>query len=268
MTFEIIDWIGIGLLAAGIITVIVLLVRKWDKIRRLDLEAMPKAKLRNKKFQIIEDRFLRKTKGIREATKRAVAPAGSKLSQGFGNVRKKLGDLEKKYREGGGQPKTQEEKEMSRQKVSSLIDQGVQLFKEEKYAEAEETFLDIIRINPKEVEAYEYLGEVYFEKKEYDHAVETLEFAKTLNPNDDRIYFDLGRVYQQTAEYDQAMEMFKRCVELAPKNPRNLNGLLQLAIEAKDGFVATRALKSLKEVNPENQKLEELEAQVEELGEK
>ncbi|MFH1426782.1 MAG: tetratricopeptide repeat protein [Candidatus Kerfeldbacteria bacterium] len=262
---QLFDWIVIGILGAALITLIVLLAGKWKRMLLLDLDAMPKAKLRSKKYRLIEERLQRKTRGIREATKKVMAPAGLKLAGGFQGMRNKLSEMEKKYKNAAKKPQTQEEKEISRQKIAVLIEEGTQLFKDENYSDAEQIFLEAIRLNPKEEEAYEYLGEIYFEKKEYDHAIETLNFAKTLNPNDDRIYYDLGKIYETTGEKEKAMEMYKKCVDLSPKNPRDLDSLLNLAIELKDGFVARKALRTLKEVNPENQKLEELEKMVEDM---
>ena len=151
---------------------------------------------------------------------------------------------------------------MTRQKVASLLERGAQLYNEGNYGEAETVFLDVVRLHPKEVEAYEYLGEVYMEKKEYDHAIQTLEFARSLNPNDDRIYYDLGRVYQTQHDWKKALEHFRVCVELMPNNPKNLHGLLQVSIEAGDRFRARETLRRLKQADPDNQKLVELEEQV------
>ena len=259
------DWIVLGVLIAAAVVLVYFVAKQWKKMELLDLKAMPKAKLKSKKYELIEGRMMRKGKDATTKVKGILSPVTASFKKTFDGMYKRIHELERKYRHATPEPKTQEDKEKTRQKVSTLIEQGAKLYKEENYGEAEAIFLDIVRINPKEVEAYEYLGEVYLEKKEYDHAIETLEFARGLNPNEDRIYYDLGMVHHSQGNFDKAMSYLKECVELAPNNPRNLNALLSLAIEIKDRFVAKEALRKLKESNPDNQKLGELEQVVKEL---
>lgn len=247
------------LAAFGVLVRLFLKYRK--KMTLLDLEAMPQAKLRSRKYQIIEKRLARKTASWSKSMHKVVDPAGDGLQKLY----KKLQQLERRYSHADKKPQTQEQKEQRRSKVAALLEDGAAKFKDENYADAEQIFLDVIRLSPKEVEAYEYLGEVYLARKEYDHAIETLKFALELNPNEDRIYFDLGNVFMQQGTLDRAIEHYKECVKLAPNNPRNLSALLNAAIEKKDRFLARETLWKLKEANPENAKLAELDAQVKEL---
>ncbi|MBI2411257.1 MAG: tetratricopeptide repeat protein [Candidatus Kerfeldbacteria bacterium] len=260
-----IDWVIIGIGVAALFCMVGLVVKYWNKLRLLDLDAMPKAKQRSKKYQLIEERLQRKAKDARNAAAKGISPAKDAVVKHFSRWYEKIVELERKYRHAMPTPATQEEKEKTRQKIASIMESAVALYKEGKLAEAEHLFLDIIRLNPKEVEAYEYLGELYSQKKEYDHAIETLEFARKLRPKEDRIYYDLGTVYQSQGLQKKALAYFKVCVKLAPNNPRNLDSLLALAIEMKDRILARTTLRQLKEANPENQKITEFEKLVKEM---
>lgn len=262
---QIFDWILLGLVAVSAVVLVVLIARQWKKLKLIDLEAMPHEKIRLRKYTLIEERLERKTRGLREVVKRVLSPVSGKVSVGIRGSYQKLLQLERKYRHQVGQPKTEEERERRRQKVSALMQQGKQVFEDGNYGEAEQIFLDVIRLNPQEVEAYEYLGEVYSQKKEYDHAIETLEFARHLNPNEDRIYYDIGMVYQEQGDTKKSMQNLKECVRLSPNNPRNLDSLLAVAITAGDRVLAVQILRQLKEANPENQKIAEFEEKLKEL---
>lgn len=262
---QLFDFITLGIIAAALIVVIVILVRHFKQLRLLDLDAMPRAKMRMRKYQLIEERLERKTRGLRSMLHRLIDPASNVVAKGIHRAYERLVALEHRYRHAVPQTQTQEEKEKTRQKIATLLESGIQHFQDEKYAEAEGLFLDIIRLNPKEVEAYEYLGEVYLAKKEYDHAVQTLEFAKKLSPQDDRIYCDLGSAYQLQGNMKSAVDHLKQCVKLAPNNPKYLDALLTLAIDARDRLLAKETLKQLREANPENQKIEQFSAAVAEL---
>ena len=261
------DLIILGLLIGALVLLIVLVAMKWKRLRLIDVEAMPAAKLRKKKYKLIEGRLQRRTGSVRERYTAIVGPVMERSRAAFHAAYDKLIALEKKYthQSESSKPQTQEDKEKRRQKVAKMIETGAEQFKSGNLGEAEQMFLDIIRLNPKEVEAYEYLGEVYLEKKEYDHAIETLDFAKKLNPNDDRIYYDLAMVHRKQGDNEKALELFKQAVDLAPKNPKNLDTLLDVAIEMKDRFLARETLWKLREANPENNKLDELEQIVKDL---
>ena len=262
---QIIDWIILGIIIVAALAIIVLVVSKWKQLVLIDIDAMPKAKLRSKKYQLIESRLQRRFGDVFGGVGKVFGPVIAIVQKQFQQIYRKLVALERKYRHGGMRPQTQQDKEKTRQKVAQLMEEGTQLFKDENFADAEQNFLDVIRLNPKEVEAYEYLGEIYIEKREFDHAIETLEYAKQLSPNDDRIAFDLGTVHVQRGDLEKGKRFFEQAVELAPNNPRNLNGLLQLAIDMKDKPLAIMTLSKLKKANPENQKLEELAQTVKEL---
>lgn len=263
---NIIDWIISGILLAAVIVFFLIVRKKIKKLKLLDLEAMPKAKLQSKKYELIADRLGRKTQAASAVLKKICSPAGSAISNYFQKLHVKLTELEHKYKQPRqATPQTKEEKEKRRQKIAGLIATGEQKLREEAYVDAENIFLEIIRLNSKEVEAYKYLGELYFAKKDYDHAIETLQFAKKLDPENDRIYCDLGLIFQAKSDMKQALEQFQSCVRLVPNNPRNLSNLLELAIVMKKKALSAKTLEQLKKANPENQKIAELENKIKEL---
>jgi len=262
---NIIDWILVGSAGLAVILIIFLIAKKWKKMLLLDVHAMPKAHIRSQKKRLIDERLQRKATHAKQAARKVVFPFVEKVGGSFDRFYGKLVALERKYRHASPQPKNDADKEKMRQKVSALLAEGAQVFKEEKFGEAEHAFLDVVRLDPQNVEAYEYLGKLYLQKKEYDHAIETLEFAKQLDPTADRIFCDLGAVYEACGNQEKQYECVKQCVTLAPNNPKHLDALLTVALERKDVIIAKETLKKLQEANPENQKITELAKQVAEL---
>lgn len=252
------DWIIVGCIAVALIVIAQIVLSKMSTLASLDLDAMPKAKLQTRKYQLIEQRMLRKFAGVFDFLRKVSKPA----QEWWKNTYDKLIELEHKYRYAGHRPKTQEEKEKARQKIAELMEKGAELYKEAKYGEAEHLFLDVLRLNAQEVEAYEYLGEIYMQKKRYDEALETLDYARQLNPEDERIYYDLGMVYRVMGDMGKCIEQFSKCVSLAPKNPRHLDLLIEVAVEAEEKQLARDAWRQLKEVNPDNQKLDALDEMI------
>ncbi|OGY87111.1 MAG: hypothetical protein A2233_01530 [Candidatus Kerfeldbacteria bacterium RIFOXYA2_FULL_38_24] len=259
---QIIDWILIIIAVIALAVVVFFISRRWKKLLLLDVAAMPKAKIHSQKYKIIEERLQRKTKAVIFGAKKIFRPAQGGTNDFFTHWHGKLKQLESKYKNVRATPKNQEEKEQTRQKIAQLMDKGMQFCKSNNYVEAENVFVDIVRLDPKNAEAYEYLGEIYLHKKEYDHACESLEFAKKIDPKNDRIYYALGQVYQERGSMEEAKDCFKQSVELAPKSPRNISAQLELAFMMKDRLTARQALNQLKEANPENQKIAEFEQRI------
>ncbi|MEK7158193.1 MAG: hypothetical protein AAB733_01280, partial [Patescibacteria group bacterium] len=74
-----------------------------------------------------------------------------------------------------------------------------------------------------------------------------------------------GEVFRNLGEKHEAVRCLRKAHELEPNNPKFLDALLAMAVEAQDRFLAERTLKRLQEANPGNQKLEEYAKQVEVL---
>lgn len=256
------DWITLGVLTAAAVVVFGSVARQWGRLRRVDLDAMPQAKLRKRKYQLIESRLQRRAGSLRESLQKVIHPKGGSIG---GTVHKwydRLHRLERRYRSATVDATDSQGKEITRQKLSALIEEGQQAIKDDNSIEAEHIFLDAIRLSPQHVEAYQLLGEVYISKKQYDHAIETLEYAKHLSPKDDRIQYDLAVVFLDQNDLDTAMEYARAAVDIAPNHPKNLDLLVRVAIAKQDKLAAVDAFRKLKEANPENQKLTELNQQI------
>src|SRR3989339_285760 len=80
------------------------------------------------------------------------------------------------------------------------------------------------------------------------------------------IYFDLASVSRAIESWDNVILNLDKALEIEPNNPRYLDTKLEISIIKKDKKQAQETYKKLAEVNPENQKLNELKKQIDELG--
>lgn len=263
----VIEWIFFGVALLGLAVVLFEAGRQVRKLALLDLDAMPEARMKVRKHSIIEERLERKLGTMRGVLKQSTNPVWLKIKAQVKQVYLRLAALEEKYRHSAARlkPKTQEEKEKMRQRLGLLMDEGAKHIEQQQYVEAEKKFIEMVSLDPKNVIAFERLGEIYYYQKDFDHALETLTFAKRLNPKNDHIYLDMGMIKMEQGKAEQAMVDLKKAVELSPNSPKNLDGLLNAALAAKKKYEATRAFDQLSKVNPENQKLPEYKAAVEAL---
>ena len=77
------------------------------------------------------------------------------------------------------------------------------------------------------------------------------------------IYWSLSWVFKELGELEDAKQNIQEALDLEPNNPRYLDLILDLSIIKKDKESALYYLEKLAEVNPENNKLNELSERIE-----
>lgn len=99
----------------------------------------------------------------------------------------------------------------------SLINKGQELFNKGSVTEAERYFLKAIKLNPKEPQAYHFLGMIYMRQKEFEGAIEVLKMAICLNALNDTALNNLGLAYFNLNKYEEAIENFNKSIQLNDK---------------------------------------------------
>lgn len=188
--------------------------------------------------------------------------------------------------------------ELDRQ-VERLVDDAESLSRQDDFEVAEKKLIEAISLDSKNIDAFRALAHLYFDKKEYVEAKQTFEHVLKLNENDEDAYEGLAVIASQDGDLSHAKEDYqalarinnqksetfyhlalvceamkdfheslvniKKALMIEENNPRYLDLWLKISIIIKDKVEAFEAFARLKEVNPENQKLEDLRAQIEEL---
>ena len=251
-----------------LVAIIVIIVKRLKQLAQIDTSNIPKEKQSEVKSSLMEERLERKFKTVGTQIGKGVKPISNKIIDWLKSAREKVISLEKHYRQRIKSKKTPtlEEQESTRQKINKLFTEAEELFKNELWAEAEKKYLEVISLDHKNIEAYQKLGWIYFETKDYIHAKETFEFIKKMNPKDDEVYLGLGEIYISLDKKEEALLNFKEAVRLAPNDPKNLDSLLNLAIEMKDKNLSYSTFDQLKQANSENKKLDEFDKRIKELG--
>ncbi len=242
----------------ALVIIVVLMIRKIPQLRALNVEETLEEKLRRKK----EDLVLERLKRISDSRfGRLTSKVGSIFKGAMKFGRKtvhRLKDLEEYYQElkesNEGVRKTDPEV------VKRLLGEAGSLEKEEKYAAAEKKYVEIISHNPKHVEAYEELGHLYMKTKQMDQAKETFGFILNLHSDDASVLAAMGEISLGENEHEQALGYFEKAVAKRPGNPKYLDFMIEAALRSKKLSTARQGIDRLREVNPENSKLDEFEA--------
>ncbi len=182
------------------------------------------------------------------------------------------------------------------QEVGNLLKQAEEAVEQKNNSLAERLYIEVIKRDSKNIEAYRGLGRLYFSIKKFKESTETFDFLLKLKPDDARAFnrlgmiaeaqgrweeavknfeeavkldntaairfFDLGRTYAALNKPAVALTNFSRAAEIEPNNPKYLDQVLEMSIMTKDKDLAKETLRRLRAVNPENQKLQEFEDRV------
>ncbi len=254
----------IGLAAIGLI--IYTYVRKFPTLSALDLDAMPEHRQQRKKAELVSDRLKRKLSGSRKSARNWFGPFFAVLKKIFSGIMQYLQGLEQRYREAAQVNAPAEgEAAVPAASVTKYIQEGDALVIEAKYSEAEKKFIAAVAVDPRSLSAYKGLVAVYTALNDNDHAIATLHFMEQLDPKDESTYRHLGEIYQKDGKPEEAMDAMEQALALAPNNPKNLDPFIEIAILNKLKYRAQSTLDKLKEVNPDNKKLQKYQEEINKL---
>lgn len=291
--------VGILLVLSGLALIYGVLVKKFPQLKLIDLSTLAKERHEAVKKRIMQDRFERSLGKIQGKTNEAVDAASSRVKNWFERAQDKLKGMEARMDGHVRKPTTAAEHAKAAARLPGLLDQAEHARLEDRYEEAEKLYIEALKADAKNVEAYRGLAELYLAQKQPDQAAEILEFLLRLQSDDDRalgrlgqieagrgnfeeaearylrsieltagatVYrAELGRVYLTQGDGRKAADQFRMALQAEPHNPKYLDYFLEASILVGDADAAREALSALEEVNPENAKLEEFRGRISEM---
>lgn len=265
-----IAWI---LFSLSIITIIIIVIRKFPALAILNVDNIPGKKEAKFKEQIMKQRLERDfsslTLFLNKKRRYLGRISSSFLKNHYQRLLKIKNDL-KKYKKISFREK--------REKIDILLIKAEEAMDQEAYQEAENFLIEVISLDPKKVRAFLDLGESYRLRKSFKEAKETLEHALKLAEQLKRdpellagiiiseIQFSLAGVCEEAGLYEEAIEYGRQALDAEPNNPRYLDLILDLSIMKKDKKLALETWEKLSLANPDNQKLQELREKIDSLA--
>lgn len=260
-------WLIPLILAIGsTLTILVVLIRVSPRVSVIDVETIAKERVRKVKEQLIMDRFAR----LRNKRLGAVAKGARGAVQGASKLGRravqKLYKLEQQYKK-LQQAAMSGTHTLDEDATKRLLDEAETLVREEEYIPAEKKYIEVISHQPKNIRAYEGLGNLYLKDRKFDQARETLSFALKISPNDASIHMSLAEIELKEDHAPEALVHLRKCFEKRPKNPKYLDLYLETSLDEEAVDDAKKALAQMKEVNPENTKIPEWEERLKQVSE-
>lgn len=151
------------------------------------------------------------------------------------------------------------------EEIHLLLERGRTELADGRAERAEKTYVDILRLESRNVEAYWGLVGVYRELRANREVLETLHFLTRLLPEDAEVWYELARASYAAENLPDMLEAILHAVSLEGANPKYLDFLCEAAILNGRRDIAADAFERLQAANPENQKLGELRKRINEL---
>lgn len=249
------------LFGIALVATVVLVARKIPHLRVLDVGTIREEREKQLKERIILERFERLRKEKLGGMAKAAALAWTSLSKAGRRLVQRLYRVEQYYQRlrqpsgAGADP----------QAVKRLLEQAAEFVRQDELIQAEKLYIEVISHHPKNVDAYEGLGNLYIRNRQHEQARETLKFALRLEPKNASVLVSLGQMEAADGQKKEALEHLRRAVDLRPKNPKYLDAFIEAAFAAESAEDAKRGIALLKEVNPENQNIADFETRAKDL---
>ena len=282
------------LIAGGIIALVVLVIRKIPILRITNPGEVGKFEQQQVRYQLVLNRLKRQLAKYKQRLVALWSKSGTSKITPEKSITHKLSELEEFLK------KTIAERTSPQKTMADYLAQAEEATKQEKYNEAESAYLEVIRLDPHQLSAYQGLGEVYLDQRDFEAAREVYEFllkhgrAATSSLGLARVASGQGRLEEardeyigalqltsiaqprmelaqilcQMGDYTEALKYLKEAKKIEPQNPKILDFYIEVSILNGQLIQARDGLEALKQANPENQKIAEFARTIRELEQK
>lgn len=287
------------LIVLSLAVMIFVVVKKFPQLTLLDVNSIPEVKVEKKKNEFYKKRAEEGAKGKSIKTKKFLQPFVQKWRDLQLVFRKYVGQVQRQMIEKSEKKKVGLEKVDKTEELKIVLQEGEYALGQGDFDTAEKKYIEAVRLDPKNVEAYYGLGNVYYVQDQIEEALETLKFVLQLDENDIKTLVKLAEIeeerndietaveyYQRVVlvednnphrfakladllveikKYDTALEAVAQAVEIEPQNPKYLDKMIEISVLCDNKKVAEETYQKLRMVNPENQKLVSLKVRIDEM---
>ncbi len=252
-----------------LIVIITIIVRKFPAMAILDVSNMPGEKEAKFKEEIMKARVNRDLSKVGGKIANFLLFFSKRVSAFINFYHNHLKKVKLNYKVSAKIPWAEKQR-MIRELLLDVED----FLQKEVYLKAEEKLVEIISLDQKNLYAFFKLASLYESLKKYPEARQTYHYALKLarQYKDDEeimgdlslqeIYYNLAWLEKEAGNLEASLDNIREALDIEQNNPRYLDLILSLSIMMKDKEAAQECLDKLAEVNPENQKLSEIQEEI------
>lgn len=257
----ILNGVAFIILIVGLAVLIAIIARRLPEISAIDPRGFDDTARGDVKRTLLEKRLVRRLRALGQM----IGRHGQPIVQVSSTIVQRVHQVEEALRARRSHL-LQRRSEKASHAIGEHMRRAQEAYDQEQFDNAERELIEIVRINPRYVEAYRMLGSIYQQRHEYPHAREVFTLVERLGGKNlelSVIFADLARSEDKPKE---ALHHYQDALTFEPRNPKLLDAALEVALAAGDATVARDLLERLRMANPDNEKIVALETQVAELS--
>lgn len=232
------------------------LFRHWSEIRLLDPDSIKEEKERQKRDELVQERFRRLQTGkiapVKFLMQRAVLASKTAFHRAYINLVRLDRFYEQAKRPFAKVAPSQQER------IKSLLDEARSLSRDLKWAEAEKRYLEVLLMDNRHVDAYKGIGLIYLKQKMYPQAKETFEYLVKMRQADDMVFAAMAEISESEGQISLAESYRCKAVELRPRLANRHAELARFYAERGDYPKAWPSAKRATDLEPKSAKYQEL----------
>ncbi|USN52239.1 MAG: hypothetical protein H6759_04420 [Candidatus Nomurabacteria bacterium] len=157
-------WIALAVLILSLLTIGWLLLMHWGDLRLLDPMTIKEERQKKERQELMNRRFERVSSEQAASLSRAFRGLWKSLRDSYRSFYRRLRALDASYKK---VKKIHLLQWHLPKKIASptLISEAKSLARDTKWAEAERRYLDVLQIDPRSIDAYKGIGQIYLKKK-------------------------------------------------------------------------------------------------------
>lgn len=243
-------WITLAIAGVALLIMAVTLFRHWREIRLIDPGSIQEERERRKRDELILQRLER----IRSDKFGPLALGFKRLAVWgktvFHAAYIRLIRLEKFY--------TQAKSPFAfiapsaKERIKLILDEARSLARDQKFAEAEKRYLEILSIDARHWDAYKGLGLIYIKQKLWQQAKETFEFLSKSKKADDAVFAALAEISENDGDFVKAEDFRKKAVEFRPRLANRQSEMASFYLERGEPQKAWPFAKRANELDPKS----------------
>ncbi|MCK9361528.1 hypothetical protein M0Q28_04890 [Patescibacteria group bacterium] len=235
---------------------IAILVRRWKEIRLLDPDSIREERLKREREKVIQRRFERVQADRVAAVSRLGRQVGKRATEAYRRTYRKLQSFDTVYKSVAAPLAAMAPSQ--RERIKTLLTEARALMRDLKWADAERRCVEVLSMDPRQIEAYRLLGQIYLKQKLYPQAAETFEYLVKTRKADDATYAGLADIAKASGDRVRAEAMRLKAVDASPRQPYRHAEAAEFFLEAGDPERAWPFAKRASELEPQSAKYLEL----------
>ena len=215
------------LIVLSLSVIIFIVIKKFPQLTLLDVDSIDEVKTDKKKKDFYKKKAEEGARDTEIKTKKLLKPLVQKWREMQLEFRKYVGKIQRQIIEKSEEKKEGLNKRNVTEDLKVLLQEGEYVLSQGDLDTAEKKYIEAVRLDPKNVEAYYGLGSVYYSQGQIDEAIETFKFILQLESDSVKTLVKLAEIEEKRNNIEGAVEYYDKALLIEDSNPARFSVYLK-----------------------------------------